>query len=219
MAGRERSVGPLPPTGPDTAGHHRPLWRMARHVVSLAAGIAVGLVALLAAVVAVGSHLSGDGQVRLVGHPVMSVLSGSMAPTIRTGDLIVDTKVTPSQAANLRVGQIITFRAEAGSPKIFTHRIAAVEPAPGGGVAYVTKGDANDSRDGPVTPPANVVGLYHSRIPYGGFVLNALHRPVVFGLLLAAALLWLVSEPLWRWARDPGRPDRPVETKEDDPDS
>jgi signal peptidase len=131
----------------------------------------------------------------------MSVLSGSMAPVIKTGDMVIDNKVTPAQAANLHVGQIISFRAEAGSNVIFTHRIAAVVTVPGGGIGYVTKGDANDSRDGPITPPSNVIGTYQSKISDGGYILNDIHQPIVLGLLVAATLLWLLSEPLWKWVR------------------
>lgn len=187
-------------------GERRSPWRIARGIASTAVGIMFGALALLAVVVAVSSHLSPAGQLRIAGHPVMSVLSGSMAPIIDTGDLIVDDKLTPLQAASLRPGQIISFRPAADRPQIFTHRIVAVEVAPDGSVAYLTKGDANDSRDDRATPSTNIVGLYHSRVPAGGYVLAALHRPQVLGLLLASPLLWLLSGSLWSWARDTDEP-------------
>lgn len=180
-------------------------WRV-KGFVSTVAGAVLAVVAVLAIFLAVSTHFEAHGQLGVLGHPVMSVLSGSMAPAINTGDLVVDDPLTPAQATHLHVGQIISFRAGAGSSQVFTHRIAAVQAVGGGGVGYVTKGDANDSRDDPVTPPANVVGLYQSRIPYGGYVLNDLHRPIVLGLIIASALLWLVSEPLWRWVRQDDEP-------------
>jgi len=186
--------------------HRRGPWRIVTTVMSTVAGIVLGAVALLAVLVAINSHFSTDGQLGFLGYPVMSVLSGSMDPVIKTGDLVVDNKLTLAQAANLHPGQIISFRASAGSTQIFTHRIVGVEQVPGGGVGYVTKGDANDSRDAPVTPSTNVVGLYHSTIPAGGYVINALHRPLVLGLILASPILWLLSEPLWKWAREPKLP-------------
>ncbi|MDQ1364233.1 MAG: signal peptidase, partial [Acidimicrobiaceae bacterium] len=152
-------------TSPASPARRRGAWRIIKGIVSTVAGFILAAVALLAIVVAVSTHFSSDGQAGLLSHPVMSVLSGSMAPAINTGDLVVDNKLTPAQAANLHVGQIISFRAAPGSSQIFTHRIAEVEPLPNGVVGYVTKGDANDSRDGPVTPSTNVVGLYESRIP------------------------------------------------------
>jgi signal peptidase I len=181
-------------------------WHAIKRVLSVTMGVILAVVAVIAIFLAVSTHFSPKGQVAVLGHPVMSVLSGSMAPTINTGDMVIDNKVTPAQAANLHVGQIISFRAGAGSSVIFTHRIAAVVTIPGGGVGYVTKGDANDSRDGPITPPSYVVGTYQSRIPNGGYILNDLHQPIVLGLLLASALLWLASAPLWRWVRQEDEP-------------
>jgi signal peptidase I len=70
----------------------------------------VCMVATLAIVIAVATHTSRNGQHAAFGHPVMTVLSGSMTPVIRTGDLIVDDPVTAAQARNLRVGQIISVR-------------------------------------------------------------------------------------------------------------
>jgi len=198
-------------------------WRTIKGVVSTIAAVILAAVAVLAAVVAVSTHFSAGGQIGAFGHPVMSVLSGSMVPAINTGDLVVDDNLTPTQAANLHVGQIISFRAAAGSHQIFTHRIIAVEALPGDVVAYVTKGDANDSRDGPLAPSTNVVGLYESKIPYGGYVLNALHRPLVLGLLFASPLLWLLSEALWTSARRPEEPSTvpastpPTPRQHDDP--
>jgi signal peptidase len=181
-------------------------WRIVKPMISVTVGTILAVVAVLAIFLAVSSHFSPKGHVGILGHPVMSVLSGSMAPVINTGDMVIDNKVTPAQAADLHVGQIISFRAGAASSVIFTHRIAAVVSVPGGGIGYVTKGDANDSRDGPITPPSNVIGTYQSKISDGGYILNDIHQPIVLGLLVAAALLWLVSEPLWKWVRQDDEP-------------
>ena len=195
---------PAPPvTGPAV---RRSVWRTLSGVVSTVVGIGLGGIALLAAVIAISSHFSPPGQLGIAGHPVMSVLSGSMAPVINTGDLVVDNKLTLAQAASLLPGQIISFHPDAGSPQVFTHRIVAVEVTPDGSVAYVTKGDANDSRDTDTTASTDIVGLFHSTIPAGGYVLAALHRPMVIGLLLASPLLWLLSGSLFAWAREEEEP-------------
>jgi signal peptidase len=177
-----------------------------RGVLSTLVIIALAVVALLVTFVAVSTRLSSDGRLGVLGHPVMMVLSGSMAPMIDAGDLVVDAGLSPSQAAGLRPGQVITFRAAGGTRPIFTHRITAVETLPGGGVAYRTKGDANDSQDGLAVPSNDVVGLYQWRVPYGGYVLNALHRPLVLGVLLASPFLWLLFGWLWKWAGEAEEP-------------
>jgi signal peptidase len=186
--------------GGETPVSRRRLGRAVKGIFSTLAIVVLGAVALLATFVAVSTRLSPDGRLGVLGHPVMMVLSGSMAPMIDAGDLVVDAGLSPSQAAGLRPGQVITFRAAGGTRPIFTHRITAVETAPGGGVAYRTKGDANDSQDGPAVPSNDVVGLYQWRIPYGGYAVNALHRPLVLILLLASPFLCLLFGWLWKWA-------------------
>jgi len=69
-------------------------------------------------------------------------------------------------------------------------------------VKYVTKGDANNVPDGVLRPAADVVGIFHLSIRRGGYVLSALHRPLVLALLLASPILWFLAGPLYRLARD-----------------
>lgn len=166
------------------------LWRRVWRSLGAAVTVAAVMVATVAVVVAIASHLSPKGQYTVFGHPVMSMLSGSMSPVIKTGDLIYDDRISISQAQHLHVGEIISFRA---SPdKIFTHRIHALEKV-NGAIEYQTKGDANNAPDQPLVAPSQIVGLYNGKVPYGGYVLNALHKPISLALLLAAPFLWFLS--------------------------
>ncbi len=170
--------------------------------LSAIAMVLISTVAALAIVVAVASHFSPAGQYTVFGHPVMTVLSGSMSPAIRTGDVIVDDQVTAAQAEHLQVGQIVSFREAAGSTTIITHRIIAVHDQ-NGQVSYVTKGDANNAADTPARPASDVVGVFSHDIPRGGYILADLHRPIVVGLLAASIALCLLAGPLFRYARQP----------------
>ena len=156
----------------------------------------------LALVLAVATRFAPDGQYTVFGHPSMIVVSGSMSPTIKTGDLIIDRPVSPGQAGKLHVGQIISFRATASRKSIvITHRIHAITSVDGH-TAYFTKGDVNNAPDADPVPANSIVGLYFTRVSRGGYLLNALHRPLVLGLLLASPVLWFLSEPLFRWAQE-----------------
>ena len=163
--------------------------------------VIVAVVAALTIVLAVVTRLAPQGQYTIFGHPTLIVLSGSMSPVIKTGDLIVDNPVSATQAEHLRVGQIISVRDQPGSKTIITHRITGVL-ATGGSVAYVTKGDANNAPDQATRPAADVVGVFSYSIPRGGYFLVSLHRPLVLGLLLASPILWFVAGPLFKAARD-----------------
>jgi len=154
--------------------------------------VLVSLVAVLTITIAVGSRTSADGQRVVFGHPVMTIISGSMNPTIAVGDVVVDSPVTAAQASDLHAGQIISFRAAPGSPEFITHRIVAVRVV-GGTVSYITKGDANNTADATPRPASDVIGVYDFSIPRGGYVLVAMHTPRVLVMLLASALLWIVA--------------------------
>jgi signal peptidase len=169
-------------------------------VLGSVVAVLAAMIAVLAITSAIATHFSRDGQYTAFGHPVMTVLSGSMTPVIRTGDLIVDNPVTEAQARSLHAGQIISVREAPGSQVIITHRIVAVKVAHGT-VSYVTKGDANNAPDTTLRPASDVVGVFRLAIPRGGYVLAALHRPIVLGLLLASTVLWFLAGPLFRLAR------------------
>lgn len=76
------------------------------------------------------------------------VLSGSMAPTIGAGDVILVDRVDP---AAIQEGDIVTFRAD-GATRPTTHRVINVQEQ-GEELRFQTKGDANEDADrAPVTP-------------------------------------------------------------------
>jgi signal peptidase len=182
--------------------------RLAARAASSVLAVLVAMAAVLAIVIAIATHLSRDGGYTAFGHPVLTVLSGSMAPAIRTGDLVVEDPVTLAQAQNLRPGQIVSVLDVSGSHKVITHRIVAVRVVHGA-VSYVTKGDANNAPDATLRQPSDVIGVFRFAIPRGGYALGALHRPLVLGLLLAAPVLWFLAGPLFSLARRMDEKDGP----------
>jgi signal peptidase I len=173
--------------------------------------VAVVMVAAVVTVVAVATRMSTRQEYTAFGHPIMVVLSGSMAPAINTGDLIVDDHVSAAGATKLHRGQIITFYDRPGSKMVITHRIVRVVHREGQ-VLYETKGDANNAPDATLRTPSTVIGTYVGKLPRGGYFLTNLHKPLVFGLLLAAPILWFVAEPLRRWGREEDGPNDSPDT-------
>lgn len=162
----------------------------------------VVLVAVLAVVAVALAFLvrhNADGVDAILGHPVFSVASGSMTPAIDTGDLIVDDPVAPAAAADLHVGQIITFHESSSSSLIVTHRIVAVLRGPlRSPLVYRTKGDANNAPDLTAVAPSQVLGVYQMRIPFGAYVLSTLHQPLTFAILVMIPVVYLAEEEIRR---------------------
>jgi signal peptidase len=140
----------------------------------------------------------------VLGYKPAAVYSGSMVPTLRVGSLAVDRSV-PS--ASVRVGDVITFADPYVRGRIVTHRVVRIFHTPSG-LAYRTKGDANETRDPWTIRLSGNVGRLSFSVPYAGYALWYLHtREVRTGLILFSALLlltWLLRR-IWRSEAAPAR--------------
>jgi signal peptidase len=101
---------------------------------------ALGNTALCAAVAALLLLAAGP---MLGAYRTVTVLSGSMQPTFRPGDVVL---ATPEPASALRVGQVISFRAPLAPHQVETHRVVRILRS-GAAPIVQTKGDANTSLD------------------------------------------------------------------------
>lgn len=119
------------------------------------------------------------------GYRPYVVHTGSMVPTYRPGDLVID---RPADA--LRPGQVITFRHSSDPNDLVTHRITEVTAT---GEIH-TKGDANRTADSWSLRPALVVGTVATAVPKLGYLIVFLQQPTGVAALLVAAvglyLLW-----------------------------
>ena len=140
--------------------------------VRLVSSILFGLVFLFAATLLAYGVTTNGRQPSFFGRQVFVVTSGSMAPEIETGDVIFTKSITTTTQNQLRIGDVVTFRAPSNETLLVTHRIAEISFDNTGSQVLVTKGDANQSDDLTSIPVSNVVGVYESRIPRIGFLMN-----------------------------------------------
>lgn len=115
-------------------------------------------------------------------------MSGSMEPEIHTGSVcFVDTKATYGE---IQVGDVIAFKASTGG--LVTHRVIAITNE-----GMETKGDSNEVTDGISTTPANFHGKTLFSIPYVGYALKALQKPLYIAIgcivLLGIFLFYVVD--------------------------
>jgi len=116
----------------------------------------------------------------------LTVMSGSMEPSIHTGDVIVDTKMP---AIDARVGDVITFRDPANRDRLKTHRVHRMK-IEHGTVQFTTKGDANNSVEKWNIPASGEVGRAEYRLWKLGYVNHWITgRFGRFALLVLPALL------------------------------
>ncbi|EGT3617550.1 signal peptidase I, partial [Clostridium perfringens] len=123
-----------------------------------------------------------DSIFKAVGFRTYSILSGSMEPNIRTGDLAI---VKSAEMDEVVSGDIITFKYEGN---IVTHRI--VEKTEEG---FITKGDNNNAEDTEIVREEDLIGKVLFNIPFLGYVTVFLSKPIVISglmILIAISILW-----------------------------
>lgn len=95
------------------------------------------------------------------GYLPLIVLTDSMEGVINSGDLIICHSAKPE---DIKVGDIISFFDPDGNgTSIVTHRVEEVV-VKDGNISFITKGDANNTRDRLPVPAENLVGIYETRL-------------------------------------------------------
>lgn len=119
-------------------------------------------------------------------HTAYVITSGSMEPTIMTGDLIF---VKPQ--SNYGVGDIITYQ----TPRqpVITHRIIAQDTTAN---SFTTKGDNNEDQDTEPVLQNAVKGLFQFKIPFAGYLLVYGKSPLGLALLIGAPILLVLLDSL-----------------------
>jgi signal peptidase len=132
------------------------------------------------------------------GFRALVVRSGSMAPAIETGDLIVSRQVVPSRIVP---GDVVTFSDPSGDGDLITHRV--IEATAGiGTFTFVTRGDANSSSENWSTDEDAPLGLVSATLPRAGYVVAVLAQPFVRAALLLIGTAVLGGAALIRiWRR------------------
>lgn len=179
---------PLRPENP--AGQNAPATPLT-HLVRWSSSVVLAVAAALVVVLLIGPVLFP--------YKVLTVLSGSMEPTIHVGSVVVLQQVDASQ---IQAGEIITFARPDRPSELVTHRVVAVDSGPQGRL-FVTRGDANGSND-----PWRVDGAggglrYLFNIPLLGYLMGGLRSPLghlLFVIVPAAALGLLLLVEMW-WPR------------------
>lgn len=123
-------------------------------------GALAGALARTAVAVVVGLSLIALAPSVVAGWWSGVVVSGSMTPAIRVGDVVV-TRPTPGTP---EPGRVVAVRDPRDRAHVLVHRLQGVD-ADG---RLVTRGDANAGPDGTPVPRADLIGVAVVRVPMVG---------------------------------------------------
>lgn len=137
------------------------------------------------------------GPTLVPGWTSAAIVSGSMAPTVEVGDVVV---FRPASLDDLAPDAVIRFGADAGT---ITHRIVDID-AEG---RITTRGDANGSVDRATVTIEGVEGLGVLVVPLVGYPIVWADQGRTMPLLALATALIVMSLPaVVRSRREPARP-------------
>lgn len=136
-----------------------------RDLIVLGAGLVLALFILF---------LSVNGMLRIV-------MTNSMAPTYRAGDVIL-LRMHPQ---DVQPGMVISFEQ---NNRLITHRVVGVEDG-----EYITQGDNSSSPDPWRVAPFSVVGAPVLRLPYLGHVITFVRQPAGWFLLVILPAILIVA--------------------------
>lgn len=155
-----------------------------RHPAGGRAALTAATAALVAAVVVAGACLAGPLTGR---YQLLAVRSGSMAPALPVGSIVV---VRPIDPSTVRVGDVLSLERAGAEP--VSHRVVEIVE-PGEQPVVRTKGDANAAADpGAVRLTGTTAWRVRAVVPWAGTALGAmagLRGLGVAGITLALAVL------------------------------
>ena len=165
------------------------------------------VVSLLVTVLVFSAQGSKDGVPALFGKSLVTVQSGSMEPTYKSGDLLFMTKISDDAKAELKIGDIITYRApidinnDGQVGDINTHRIVSIDVA---SKTVKTQGDnelTNSMEDNYTVSFNDIIGTCTERGKLGGIgaVIDFLRSSVGFLVCIVLPLALFFFYELYRF--------------------
>jgi signal peptidase len=130
------------------------------------------------------------------GHRSLTVLTGSMEPTLDTGSVVIDEVIRPTEA---RVGDIVTFSDPEHPDRLITHRLRRAW-VKDGTAHMVTKGDANDAPERWDVDADGQIGRVIVHIPLLGHVralIGSREGYLLLVLVIFALGAWVLAD-VWK---------------------
>ena len=121
--------------------------------------IIASVITTLSGIIIMKKNLVPDEVPDIMGMKPFIVLTGSMEPEIKSGDLVV---VKEANEKELKINDIIAFR-YTKEDVVLIHRIVGIEENEGK-ILFTTKGDSNETEDKLNIEYKNIEGIYSFRL-------------------------------------------------------
>lgn len=145
------------------------------------------VIATLSGIIIIKKSLSPDEVPDIIGIKPFIVLTGSMEPIIKAGDLVIVEEVNENE---LKIDDIIAFR-YTKEDVVLIHRIVGIEEYEGK-TLFITKGDNNQTEDKLNIKYQNIEGIYSFRLSKIGAIAMFIRTPqgIAISLLSIATIFF-----------------------------
>lgn len=144
------------------------------------------------------SYTNADEVPKIGGYCPLIVMTGSMEPEIKSGDIIICKQIDSDE---VKVDDVIAFfDPDSHEGSVLTHRVIELVNEDGT-LSYRTKGDANNSADRSLVPADSLVGLYQFRIAGAGNVAMFMQSTAGLIICVVLPLILLIGYDLFRRRR------------------
>jgi len=127
----------------------------------------------------------------------LTVLSGSMAPELNPGDIVVSTYINPEE---IKINDVITFSYIDNPENCITHRVINITNE-NGSIGFQTKGDANEDPDLRIVQSSELVGKVALVVPYLGYLPHFAKSPLGFIALIVIPGVLIIIGEVWNIVR------------------
>lgn len=125
----------------------------------------------------------GKSSSKFLGFRTFVILTGSMEPAIKPGDMIITRNVSTD---SIKEKDIVTYQLDSN---FVTHRV--IEAKDGG---FITKGDNNNVEDSEVVKKSQVIGVKVALIPKLGFFISFISRPFIKAILVGFLIFCIFKD-------------------------
>ena len=191
-------------------------------ILSVARSVFIYLLAAGIIIAALLFAASNSPNKSLFGYRYYTVLTPSMEPAYKVGDMVF---VKIENADVINVGDVITFNPSSGSDAYLTHRVTQkFENYQGTGVTcFKTKGDANDAEDSFLIDEKRVIGVAKLGIPKIGYIVRFVQLkwyfvvPLVILIIVFFTLVGMYLSPSEKNAEEDAAEDSSGEAPKEEP--
>ena len=135
-----------------------------------------------------------NNRISMFNFRLFTVISGSMEPKYKIGDVLVAVETDPEE---VKVGDVISYLGNKGSfaDKVITHQVIKIEKGSNGKYYYHSKGLANAIED-PIVGEDQLYGVVKYKVKTLSLIYKVVGTPLGFFLFVVVPILYIIGSEL-----------------------